>query len=71
MTTPKKRGRPKTGKKLDPKYTLISGFVQKTTGVAAKHFLVDNEEFRDMGDLLDAAVIEFLRKRNYTRQEKN
>ena len=68
---PCKRGRPKTGKKKDPKYTLASGFVLKTTNDTARHFLIDNDEFKDMGDLLDSAIVEFLSKRNYVGRKKN
>lgn len=68
MNISPKRGRPKTGKKLDPNYALLSGFVQKSTGDDAKHFLVDNsKEFPDMGALIDLAIIEFFSARNYGR----
>lgn len=71
MTSPsRKRGRPKTGKKLNPDYTLMGGYVKKSTDTAARHFLIDNDEFRTMGELLDAAVSEFLSKRNYTRRKR-
>lgn len=71
MTPQKKRGRPKTGKKLDPNYALISGFVQKSIYIEAKHFLIDNDEFKDMGDFLEAAIVEFLSRQNYARRKKS
>ncbi len=71
MTDKRKPGRPRTGKKSNPKYTHITGYIQKSTNAAARHFLVDNEEFKDTGDLLDAALIEFLAKRNYINKKKS
>jgi hypothetical protein len=60
--TPKaKRGRPKVGKRSNTDYTQITAYIRSATHKNTKIALIEQGSERDMGDLIDELLSEWLK----------
>ncbi len=61
MTPQAKRGRPKVGKSSNADYTQITAYIRSTTHKNTKIALIEQGGARDMGDLIDELLSEWLK----------
>jgi hypothetical protein len=61
VATKAKRGRPKVGKRSNTDYTQITAYIRTVTHKNAKIALIEQGGERDMGDLIDELLSEWLK----------
>ena len=61
MTQKVKRGRPKVGKRSNTDYTQITAYIRSATHKNTKIALIEQGSERDMGDLIDELLSEWLK----------
>ena len=66
MTPKAKRGRPKVGKRSNTDYIQITAYIRSVTHKNTKIALIEQGNERDMGDLIDELLSEWLKSHNKT-----
>lgn len=61
--TPKRRGRPATGKRNDPEYDQTTAYVRKDTYKAVRIALIEEGEERDYSELVEELLSKWLKSR--------